>query len=155
MKRSMYTICTPVEGALYRDLLAFVSDQGYLGMLIEPPYPLLSENARAVLNKLHPYERIRATSWPGTTLLQEEATVNKFLLTRGAVDVLTDATPSLLGWVAPELPEDLCVLRPDETPWLVTIAHEGDAYLELADDEAPMLAKLEGLQIKRDEPVWS
>ena len=35
----------------------------------------------------------------------------------------------------PELPQDLCLLRGNDDPWLVTIAHETDGYLRLSPEE--------------------
>jgi hypothetical protein len=155
MKRAMHTITTPVEGDLYRALLGLACDQGFVGLLIEPPQPPLKESAKALLASLKPFEEKRAMSWPGTTLLKEEAIVHKFVLTDSAVKILARATDNIFGWLAPDLPEDLCVLRPDGTPWLVTIAHEGDAYFELSEDEVPILATLEGLDFRPDEPAWN
>jgi hypothetical protein len=48
---------------------------------------------------------------------------------------LTKAADSIYAWRQPALPEDLCALRADDTPWLASIAHEGDAWLELTPDE--------------------
>lgn len=35
----------------------------------------------------------------------------------------------------PRLPEDLFLMRPDGRAWLTTIAHENDAFLDLAPEE--------------------
>lgn len=51
-------------------------------------------------------------------------------------DVLADAATSLYAWRQPELPEDLAFLRADGSVVLATIAHERDAFMELAPHEA-------------------
>jgi hypothetical protein len=53
--------------------------------------------------------------------------------------VLKKATNALYGWVQPELPEDLCLLRDEKEAWLVSIAHERDSYLCLSEDERSRL----------------
>jgi hypothetical protein len=50
-------------------------------------------------------------------------------------------TKSLYQWRYPDLPEDLCLLRSDETSWLVTVAHEDIGYFELFEDEWLRLQK--------------
>jgi hypothetical protein len=50
-------------------------------------------------------------------------------------------------WVVPGLPEDLALLRKDQTPWLASISHEHDAWLKLYDDEAEVL--------RADCPSWT
>jgi hypothetical protein len=39
---------------------------------------------------------------------------------------------ALYEWRQPNYPEDLCLLRQDRSPWLVSIAHENDSYLCLS-----------------------
>ena len=39
------------------------------------------------------------------------------------------------AWRQPDLPEDLCLLRADGSPWLATIAHEADGFLLLSEAE--------------------
>ena len=56
--------------------------------------------------------------------------------------ILGEAVEGLFDWIEPELPEDLCILRPDGSPWLVTISHEQDAYFQLSDKEKGELTEL-------------
>jgi len=65
------------------------------------------------------------------------------------VEVLTKSASGLYDWVQPSLPEDLCLLRPDETPWLVTISHERDAYLVLdAKEHVELVREIPELTLK-------
>ena len=66
-----------------------------------------------------------------------------YLVPESAV-ILKNSANRLYQWQRPYLPDDLCFLRSDESPWLVTIAHENDSYLQ-ADEE-------EMLQLKNEKP---
>jgi hypothetical protein len=94
-----------------------------------------------VLEEPEPFllSRTDESEWPGTRLFDETASVSKFLLRAETVKVLGMVAEGLFEWVQPNLPEDLCILRDDDSQWLVTIAHERDAYLELCDNERGML----------------
>jgi hypothetical protein len=65
--------------------------------------------------------------------------VNQYRLDEASVPLLADAADGLFDWVQPALPEDLCLLRLDGTPWLVNIAHEEEAWLMLPDEEYQQL----------------
>jgi hypothetical protein len=60
----------------------------------------------------------------------------------------------LFSWLAPNLPEDLALMRPDGNVWLASIAHEMDAYVELADEEHRTLtARLPSLELRAEGAV--
>jgi hypothetical protein len=94
-----------------------------------------------LLGALEPYVLARAKTdrWPGTELLGTEAERIDFRLEVGSAQILKSATDHLFGWEQPDLPEDLCLLREDGTPWLVTIAHEGDGTFLLTEEELRQL----------------
>ncbi len=52
------------------------------------------------------------------------------------------ASRSLQDWLHPDLPEDLCLLRQDGEPWLVSVTHEGDFYLRMTDGEWRRFSRL-------------
>ena len=82
-----------------------------------------------------------ACSWPGTQLHgSRRAIVSHYELNPDSAKILAEIADGLYQWQQPQLPEDLCILRQDGTPWLVSIAHESDAYLELTRDEKAQLA---------------
>lgn len=56
--------------------------------------------------------------------------------------ILIDASSSLLGWLHPQLPEDLWIVRLDGSVILGTIAHEEDAWLDIGDDEVPLFKEV-------------
>src|SRR4051794_17935145 len=92
---------------------------------------------RRVLDPLEPFPIAREErfEWPGTHVLGHTASVCRHRLNGDVVEVLLDAADALYDWQQPGLPEALCVLRDDGTPWLASIAHEEDAWFELTEPE--------------------
>jgi len=89
------------------------------------------------------------SQWPGTILYEDEAAIYRYRLDSGLVSRLLRLTRGLYDWMHPNLPEDLCLLRQDLEPWLVSISHEREAFMVLSEDErtdisrfAPLLAPL-------------
>lgn len=114
-------------------------------LLVVRPHEELSRAGLELLAALRPYElSIKTTdSWPGTKLIGADNTahVHCIALNQSTLDLLERATDRLYAWQHPELPEDLCLLRADASPWLTTIAHEHDAYLTLCRTEATYVAQ--------------
>jgi hypothetical protein len=67
--------------------------------------------------------------------------VATYQLTSEVVAALTTAATGLYDWQQPELPEDLCLLRDEDDPWLVSIAHEGDAFVSVDEVELEELRR--------------
>ena len=104
----------------------------------------VAESVHALIDALDP-ELISASQeseWPGTELLGHTETVYRFTLTNEALEHLASATDRLYAWLQPDLPEDLCFLRSDGSPWLATISHERDGFLVLSQAEKAYLADL-------------
>ncbi len=125
------------SGELLRRLISALAQHSSSVMMVLRDELGLSETGQALLTRLHPHllKRERRSSWPGTTLLGEEATVLRFALGTKVLEELLAASNSLFGWQQPELPEDLALLRADETVVLGSISHEHDAYLDINDEE--------------------
>ncbi len=134
--RSTYDLVGSLAGETYSKVLSYALTCCRIGLLVELDFDL-SERGHSVLRSLEPHliEKKREKRWPGTVLLNSEATVLRFNLTRESMRVVSRATDHLYGWRQPELPEDLCLLRGDGTEWLASIAHEDDGYFNLSDDE--------------------
>ena len=89
--------------------------------------------------------------WPGRPQGGGTARLRFYRLERHATQVLARCG-SLAAFVAP-LPEDLCVLAADKTPWLVSRAREGRFFLHLTTEEQRAVAKaLPWLQLA-EEPA--
>lgn len=143
MTRIQLTIDLEPTGETYATFLGLASRWSSTALLVVRGRLGLSESAAALIAQLEPFllERSDASSWPGTTLLEDTATVSTYRLDPTVVDALAAATNGLFGWQQPELPEDLCLLRPGGEPWLVTIAHEGDAYVVVDPTELEVLRR--------------
>jgi len=147
-ERSIYDLLKEPTGDVYRHLLGISMDYCNTFLLVLRHTLGVNESALAVIESLAPFliSRTESTEWPGTRLLDHTATVFRFELSSETKHVLGEATHSLCSWTQPELPEDLCFIRFDGESWLVTIAHEKDAYFILTSEEKTTLeAKIPGL----------
>lgn len=133
-RRQMYTLTQEPKGGQYLALL----DQSLVYCtrfsLIQRPGIALEATGQQVLASLEEFltaEKI-VSEWPGTRLLSgATATFREYELTKASLAVLKGAVTSLYQWQQPRLPEDLVFWGPSNQEWLVTIAHEGDAYMTL------------------------
>jgi hypothetical protein len=143
MTRNIYTLLSDVEGQVYVRLLDHSLDCCDSFILVTRHSIVASASAMAVLDRLEPYLVCaeESSEWPGTQLLGSTARVYRYKLTSDTIFILGEVAERLFDWQQPELPEDLCLIRPDGNPWLVTIAHEEDAYLNLSNDERAALTE--------------
>lgn len=97
----------------------------------------VSPTSSTLLAQLRPFivEELLTTEWPGTVLLEGQAHLYKYRLTQQALEVLKSSSTHLFQWRAPELPEDLCLIRPNGEPWLGMVAHERDGWINLNQPE--------------------
>ncbi len=125
------------EGRLLRDMLGLLARHASSVVLVVRDEPGLSTAAKDLLTMLEPHrvETRRSSSWPGTSLIGDEATVLHFAMNDEVLRELRDAASRLYQWQQPELPEDLAFLRADGTAVLLTICHERDASLVLSEGE--------------------
>jgi hypothetical protein len=82
------------------------------------------------------------TEWPGTTLGGQTAEVHEFVLSEGSIDLLRSSSTAVFDWYYPDLPEDLCLLKPDGTTWFHSTVHESWAALWQTAEEATSLEQL-------------
>ncbi len=124
------------RGRLYRGLLNFALEVCETALLVVGKRMPLGSKGQVVLSQLEPFLRCKAESseWPGTQLLfGGTAWVFQYDFTPECAEILKRAASGL--GLQPKLPEDLCLLRADGQPWLVSMAHERDGYLDLTPDE--------------------
>ncbi len=110
-------------------------------LLVIMPGWVLNESARNLLERLNSYliEQKICSEWPGTRLLTGSAEVRIFRLCENSLNMIKSHVNSLFQWQQPDAPEDLCLLREDDTPFFITIAHEEDSYLKLTEREIEKL----------------
>lgn len=143
MDRLQYTVDLEPTDETYVELIRTSVTWCSRALLVVQDGHAMSNRGDAVLRRLEPdliRREVRA-SWPGTTLLEGSATVATYQLTSEVVAALTTAATGLYDWQQPELPEDLCLLRDEDDPWLVSIAHEGDAFVSVDEDELEELRR--------------
>jgi hypothetical protein len=108
----------------------------------------INQHGTQLLRTLEPFllrKLSGTTQWPGTVLHYNDlfpdntATASYFRLCTESARILKDSVEGLYSWRQPECPEDLCLLRPDGSPWLVSITHEEDSYFELTAREKDRL----------------
>jgi hypothetical protein len=146
-------VSEPVDDT-YRQLLARCREYSSTAILVLRDPDNLSSMASALLNRIQPWciSKEKRAEWPGTIMKNFLATVYTYRLDPALVIELQTVATGLYHWVQPELPEDLCLLRPDGTPILVTIAHERDAYLVVSQQEVDgLLSTIPGLTLHRRE----
>ncbi len=143
MTRRIYDLSQDISGDAYRKLLVTASEYCDTFLLVVRKSVRMTESAEQVLDKLQPFllQQTEESEWPGTRLFGRSATVFRLRLNHSSSAILMEATDSLYSWLQPALPEDLCLLRSDGSPWLTSITHEKDAYLELSPDEYKSLCE--------------
>ena len=156
MKRNNYSLIDEPKGDLYIDIINYAVNLCHEALLVVRRTIPLADSGLKVLEKLEPYliEKNLCSEWPGTRLLDDKAHVFRYTLNKECALIIQKSSSRLYEWFQPNLPEDLCFLRTYKDPWLVSIAHEKDAYFSLSSEEKNMLIDtipaLSGF-IKKDE----
>jgi hypothetical protein len=138
------------SGMVLRAILEFGLEHQMIALLVVRSELGLSQSGETVLERLTPFliDRREAEEWPGTKLHGGFARVSRFSLGRESASIICAATDHLYGWRQPDLPEDLCILRRNGDPWLITISHEEDCYFRMTSEEkARLLAEKPELEI--------
>jgi hypothetical protein len=137
MSRRILDFTQEPRDDVFRRLLLAVRERAARVVLVIRDDADLNEGGRNLLSRLEAdlLQRDRSASWPGTTLLNEQATILNFVATEAVVKTLANAAAGLYAWQQPDLPEDPALVRSDGSAILATIAHENDAYLEVDDEE--------------------
>jgi hypothetical protein len=137
METKTYDLQIEPSGVSYRNLIDFAVSSCPLVLLVVRHEVELKEAGQWLLSSLQSFleSQVSSSYWPGTELLVDEANIFYFRLEIDSARLLKVATDHLYGWRQPNLPEDLCILREDREPWLVTISHEDDGFFSLTDWE--------------------
>lgn len=122
-------------GELWRRILTFAVGRFPAILFVERDEAPVED--RSIIEALRPalVDERRSSRWPGTQLYGAEATVWRHRLDADVARRLVGAAEGLYRWLAPDLPEDLCILRADGTAWLGSIAHEETAWLSVTAAE--------------------
>ncbi len=141
MKRDHFSLIREPRGKLYRDILDYATRVCREALLVVGETIPLAASGNRVIEKLEPFliERGMRSEWPGTKLLCDKAQVFRYSLNSECARILKESSSGLYDWCQPSLPEDLSFSRTHGDPWLVSIAHEKDAYFCLSDHEKALL----------------
>lgn len=108
-------------------------------ILVVVPEIKLNKSGERVLDRLKPYfkKEIKAYEWPSTKRCEEgePATIYHYYLNEESMNILLESANNLYSWVQPNLPEDLCFIKQDGTPWLCSVGHEKMSWFEDEADE--------------------
>jgi hypothetical protein len=132
-------ILSEPRGAAYTRLLHLGLEYCDEALVVVRSSLELSEGAAHFLERIRPsiISTQLSKQWPGTALLDEEATLYGFSYNDFSMRLLASVSQGLYEWQQPSLPEDLCLFaRFQHRPWLVTIAHESDAYVDVTPEVA-------------------
>lgn len=141
-----YDLTQEPTGKTYGDLIDFATSICRTTLLVvrREYCNKLSTEGEKILESMKPFqiEIKRSSRWPGTELVGHKAMIYSFQSLPELSKILKEAANSLYSWVQPPLPEDLCFLRSDNTPLLITIAHENWSSLDITDREKDELEKV-------------
>ncbi len=171
-KRYHFEILGRPRGETYRALIRELAALCPFGMLNH--VNAVTNTQIAVLDLLRPdiVTRMTKIALPGLGIsplffefaqrLNNPAHVYVFRVTEHSLSVLLRATNRLYGWRWPQLPEDLCLLREDWSPCLLTVVRDDIAYLYMTPAELfPLLERVRGLRVsvgpledEWDEEEW-
>ncbi len=144
MERDTYDFIQEPRSDLLKALLSEATGLVTVcGFIVQGDLPS-NQRAARLLAELSPYAKTskKVSSWPGTELHGESSAVQyQYAFSQPVAELLHETVDGLYEWVAPDLPEDLHLLRQDGTVLLGCIAHERDAWLELDRDEFTQLSK--------------
>ena len=130
--RKTYDLVDEPTGEDYRALLACARSQCETLILSVDTARDLEAEGREVLSRLRGELRSEAESGGVRRL--------RYGFGPAALTVLVEA-PGLYAWRQPSRPENLCLLRHDGTPWIVSIAAERIGYVELTPFEKLLLGR--------------
>jgi hypothetical protein len=130
--RKTYDLVDEPTGDEYRALLLCARSQCDTAVLSVDAQRPLSSNGRAVLDRLA--DELRSDTLSGSLRRF------RYTLSPASVEVLAES-PGLFAWQQPERPENLCLLRSDGSPWILSIAAERIGYVELTPFEKLLLGR--------------
>jgi hypothetical protein len=153
-----YNLISPTEGPYYRRLLDELGKLAAYCSLTVRDFDRSNHTILSFLDRVKIYEKDAAsvTEWPGTRLWgNQTADLYRYKMTPDFIRILQDETSSIFSWITPNLPEDLCLYRADDSVLLATISHESDCFLNIEPDELRLLADaVPNLKIERS-PLWT
>ena len=131
--RKTYDLVDEPTGDDYRALLVCARAQCDTAVLSLDANHDLHPAGQAIVVRLS--SQLRSESRNGDVRLL------RYEFNQACIDVLSEA-PGLFAWRQPGLPENLCLLRADGSPWIVSIAADRIGYVEFTPFEKLLLGRV-------------
>jgi len=100
--------------------------------ILSVPKRDVPSDVTAVLERLQPFSKCEPL--PGPT-----GNMHRYRLDRESAAVFKSVASRLYAWRRPSMPSDLCLMRTDGSPWLVSVASAQLGYVELTPFEKLLL----------------
>ncbi len=125
----------------YKDILKHALEHCSYCLYVVQDFELVNSNALKIINKMRMKlaKQYKDSKWPGTELLDTQVDIFIHIFDYDTCEMLTGFASGFPAWQHPDLPEDLCLLREDMSPYFISIAHERDFYFLLQDNEFELL----------------
>ena len=130
--RKTYDLIDEPRGGEYRALLLCARSQCDTAVLCLDTRRELDASGQGIMDQLS--SQLRGEGRSGALR------VLRYELSESCIDVLSEA-PGLFSWQQPERPENLCLLRHDGSPWIISIAGERIGYVEFTPFEKLLLGR--------------
>ena len=133
-----YALCQEPRGEDYRRLLAHSVGRCWEAQLVIRYGTEFGRNGVSILERLSPWliGQARVSEWFGTKLQGGTAELVRYRMCLELAVVLAESAGGLYEWMQPDRPEDLALLWREGAPWLVSTAHERNAYLSMTNEQA-------------------
>jgi hypothetical protein len=137
MKTYIYNFMQQPIGDIFYNLLDYGITNCDKAILVVKNKNNLSNQGKKVLSILDDFliEKKDMSEWPGTILYNSVALVYKYTYNTDFVKHIKKLSSSLYDWQQPDHPDDLSLIRPDLSPWLISTSHEYDSYLMMSSEE--------------------
>lgn len=127
----IFNIVNEPTGITYKKLLSLIFQKCSEFSLVWRNQLNFEKSAYEIEKKLKPFlkESYESDEWPGTKLYGSKGVVRKYRVTKDSFVVLL-TVDGFYSWLSPKFPEDITFYKRDGNPWLVTITHEREAYIQ-------------------------
>lgn len=152
----MINILEEPRDKIYLELIDICSKYCTQFMLVKRDELIINEKYLEKCRELNKFllEEKRSSEWPGTRLINKEATIFVYKHNKETENILKNSVSGLYEWLQPTLPEDLCFLQENGNVFLTTISHELDSYIKCGkkiEDRVSLIFKKIGVKFCKSD----
>ena len=147
-----YNLVSELSGKKYESLLRYAVGKGLVVLLVDT-CGYSSEKRANFVNAMEPYLKSmkKVSCWPGTQLTDQKVPVYRYRLNEKSCALILNVSKGLFDWEQPDLLEDLCLLRPDDSVFMTATTSERDAYFDITESEmAELTHQIPGMELASD-----